>query len=189
MAQARIPVILDTDIGDWIDDTFALHFLLNSPELELKLVVTCYGCTNVRAAVVANFLTVAGRTDVAVGVGIKTSENDNSICQKQWVENNNFKLSDYCGKVSEDGVSAIVDTVMSSKQDVVILSIGTLHNISEAISREPEILSRSIFVGQHGHFALDPKYTRFTGWNIQCGLKEALHVLNSSWKKNGDCSI
>ena len=33
-----IPVILDTDIGDDIDDTWALALLLKSPELEVKLV-------------------------------------------------------------------------------------------------------------------------------------------------------
>ncbi len=36
---ARIPVILDTDIGGDIDDTWALGLLLKSPELDLKLVV------------------------------------------------------------------------------------------------------------------------------------------------------
>ena len=35
----NIPVIFDTDIGDDIDDTWALGLLLKSPELDLKLVV------------------------------------------------------------------------------------------------------------------------------------------------------
>ncbi len=38
-AHAAIPVILDTDIGDDIDDTWALGLLLKSPELDLKLAV------------------------------------------------------------------------------------------------------------------------------------------------------
>jgi hypothetical protein len=40
---ARTPVILDTDIGDDIDDTWALGLLLKSPELDLKLVVGDFG--------------------------------------------------------------------------------------------------------------------------------------------------
>ena len=36
--KAKIPVILDTDIGGDIDDTWALAMLLKSPELDLKLV-------------------------------------------------------------------------------------------------------------------------------------------------------
>ncbi len=35
-----IPVILDTDIGADIDDTWALAILLRSSELDLKLVTT-----------------------------------------------------------------------------------------------------------------------------------------------------
>jgi hypothetical protein len=37
---AKTPVILDTDIGDDIDDTWALAMLLKSPELDLKFVTT-----------------------------------------------------------------------------------------------------------------------------------------------------
>jgi len=67
---ARIPVILDTDIGDDIDDTWALGLLLKSPELDVKLVVGDYGKPDYRARLLAKFLERAGRTDVAVGVGL-----------------------------------------------------------------------------------------------------------------------
>ncbi len=43
--KGSIPVILDTDIGGDIDDTWALAMLLKSPEVDLKLVVTDYGNT------------------------------------------------------------------------------------------------------------------------------------------------
>src|SRR5438093_144863 len=65
-----IPVILDTDIGDDIDDTWALALLLKSPELDLKLVIGDYGKCQYRAKVLAKFLEKAGRTDVGVGVGL-----------------------------------------------------------------------------------------------------------------------
>ena len=64
----KIPVILDTDIGDDIDDTWALAMLLNSPELDLKLVVTEEGNTPSRAKIAARLLEIAGRTDVPVGI-------------------------------------------------------------------------------------------------------------------------
>ena len=47
-----IPVILDTDIGDDIDDTWALAMLLKSPELDLKLVVSDTADTVHRAKIV-----------------------------------------------------------------------------------------------------------------------------------------
>ena len=49
----RIPVILDTDIGDDIDDTWALAMLLRSPELDVKLIVTDTRNTTTRARIVA----------------------------------------------------------------------------------------------------------------------------------------
>ena len=71
---SRIPVILDTDIGDDIDDTWALVMLLKSPELDLRLVVTDFGDTVYRARLVAKLLQVAGRTDVPIGIGIRQAE-------------------------------------------------------------------------------------------------------------------
>ena len=69
LAAEIIPVILDTDIGDDIDDTWALTMLLKSPLLDLKLVTTTRGKAEYRGKLVAKILTAAGRTDVPVGLG------------------------------------------------------------------------------------------------------------------------
>ena len=42
-------VLLDTDIGDDIDDVFALSLLLKSPEVKLLGITTAYGDTELRA--------------------------------------------------------------------------------------------------------------------------------------------
>ncbi len=64
-----IPVILDTDIGGDIDDTWALALLLRRPALDLRLVVTNTGDTAYRARLAAKLLDVAGRDDVPVAAG------------------------------------------------------------------------------------------------------------------------
>jgi len=56
-----MPVILDTDIGDDIDDTWALIILLKSPDFDLKLVTTTHGKAVYRAKLVARILEAAGR--------------------------------------------------------------------------------------------------------------------------------
>jgi inosine-uridine nucleoside N-ribohydrolase len=66
----KIPVILDTDIGGDIDDTWALAMMLRCPELDIKLVVSDTGNTTYRAKIIAKILHIAGRTDIAVGIGI-----------------------------------------------------------------------------------------------------------------------
>ena len=83
-ARPRIPVILDTDIGDDIDDTWALVLALKSPELDVKLVVTDFGNTEHRAKIVARLLEIAGRTDIPIGIGIR--ENDAESPQSEWVK-------------------------------------------------------------------------------------------------------
>ena len=81
----RIPVILDTDIGDDIDDTWALALMLKCPELDVKLVVSDTGDTTYRAKIIAKMLEVAGRTDIPVGVG-SLLEGRRAVPQGPWVE-------------------------------------------------------------------------------------------------------
>src|SRR5512134_2032937 len=88
-ARPRIPVILDTDIGDDIDDTWALVLALKSPELDVKLVVTDFGNTEHRAKIVARLLEIAGRADIPIGIGIQ--ENDALGPQTDWVKD--YELS------------------------------------------------------------------------------------------------
>lgn len=148
--QKRIPVILDTDIGGDIDDTWALAMLLNSPELDLKLVVTDTGNTTYRAKVAAKLLEVAGRTDVPIGIGLHQS--DDTGPQAPWVSG--YDLSGYPGTVIEDGVQALIDTVLGSPEPVALVAIGPVPNIAAALAREPHIAENARFVGMHGSIRL-----------------------------------
>ena len=69
---AGIPVIYDSDIGDDIDDTWALGFLLQSPELDVKLVVGDNGKPIYRAKLFAKFLEVTGNAHIPVGMAAGT---------------------------------------------------------------------------------------------------------------------
>jgi inosine-uridine nucleoside N-ribohydrolase len=65
-------VILDTDIGDDIDDAFALALVLRSPELKLVGVTTVFGDTDLRAKLVGRYLGSLCRFDVNVIPGVPT---------------------------------------------------------------------------------------------------------------------
>ena len=94
---APVPVILDTDIGDDIDDTWALALLLKSPELDLKLVVGDYGEAQYRARLLAKLLERAGRTNVPVGIGLDIAPRGDGR-QVAWVRE--YDLKSYPGKVT-----------------------------------------------------------------------------------------
>ncbi|NMC03999.1 MAG: hypothetical protein GYA24_02245 [Candidatus Lokiarchaeota archaeon] len=138
--------ILDTDIGTDIDDTWALGLVLKSPELDLKLVTTATFDTAYRAKIVARMLEIAGRTDVPIGIG--PSSSDKAGPQNPWVLD--YDLQSYPGKVHHDGVSALVDAIMSSSEPVTVITIGPLTNIAAALKREPRIAARARIVAMLG---------------------------------------
>ena len=71
-ASAKQRVFLDTDIGDDIDDAFALGLLLESPEVQLLGISTAYGDTELRARLVDRFLKAVDRTEIPVAKGVAT---------------------------------------------------------------------------------------------------------------------
>jgi inosine-uridine nucleoside N-ribohydrolase len=142
----RIPVILDTDIGSDIDDTWALAMMLKSPELDVKMVTTDTGNTIYRAKIVAKMLEIADRTDIPVGVGVHFSEKYGR--QAQWLEG--YELSSYPGIVYENGVEALIQTIMDSPETITLICIGPVPNIGAALECEPRIAEKARFVGMHG---------------------------------------
>ncbi|HOK03800.1 MAG TPA: nucleoside hydrolase [Victivallales bacterium] len=184
----KIPVILDTDIGGDIDDTWALGMLLKSPELDVKLVTTATGDTVYRAKIVAKFLESAGRSDIPIGIGIRQNSDGPRERQAKWVEN--YDLKNYPGKVYEDGVSAILNTIESIGDTVSLICIGPLPNIAEAIRKKPDFSEKVNFVGMHGSFRLhhktnlnlSPEKGPIPEWNVVQDIASAKTVFSSKWK-------
>ncbi|MEA4889745.1 MAG: nucleoside hydrolase [Clostridiaceae bacterium] len=145
-ASGKIPVILDTDIGGDIDDTWALVMLLNSPEFDIKLILTEEGNTLYRAKITARMLEIAGRTDIPIGIGLATSEEIGF--QGAWIDS--FDMDRYAGVVYEDGVDAMIDCVMRSAEETTIIAIGPPGNLAAALQRQPEIAKKSRIVGMYG---------------------------------------
>ena len=142
----KTPVIFDTDIGDDIDDTWALALLLRCPELDVKLIATEMGKGHYRAKLTAKLLEIAGRTDIPIAIGHGPFEGTGG--QQQWVEQ--FDLDSYAGTVHDDGVRAMIDVIMQSNQPVTVIAVGPVPSLAEAMRREPSIASRACFVGMHG---------------------------------------
>ena len=177
--EKKIPVILDTDIGTDIDDTWALAMLLKCPELDLKLVVSDTGNTTYRAEIAAKMLEIAGRADVPVGIGIRFA--DKTGPQEPWVED--FELSSYAGRVHRDGVTAIVETIMNSREPVTLICIGPLPNIGEALRREPRIAERARFVGMHGSIRRGHRGVEKASaeYNVAQHTEDCQKVFAASW--------
>jgi inosine-uridine nucleoside N-ribohydrolase len=177
---SKTPVILDTDIGDDIDDTWALALLLQSPELDLKLVVGDYGKAEYRAKLLAKFLQRAGRSDVPVGVGLDIEPKGDGR-QSAWVKD--YDLKAYPGKIREDGVRAMIDTIMHSRQTVTLIGIGPAPNIAAALKREPRIALHARFVGMDGSVRLGYGGSKqpCAEWNVKAAPEAMQAVFAAPW--------
>jgi inosine-uridine nucleoside N-ribohydrolase len=175
----KIPVIFDTDICDDIDDTWALALLLQSPQLDVKLITTEVGNTHSKARTVARFLETVGRTDIPIGIGIR--QHDGSHRQDAWAKD--YKLSEYPGTVYQDGVQAMIDTIMKSPRPIKLIAVGPLPNVAAAVKREPRIAAKAEFVGMHGSvrrgYGGDP--TPSAEYNVKAFPKDAQTVFAAPW--------
>ena len=180
----KIPVILDTDIGSDIDDTWALAMMLKCPELDVRLVVSDTGDTTYRSKIIARMLEVAGRSDVPVGVGTPFGSRHNPR-QGAWVEG--YGLARYPGTVHEDGVQAIIDTIMAAPEPVTLVCIGPVPNIGEALRREPGIAERSRFVGMHG--SVRKGYAGSDTPSAECNVVNHVHDCQTAFAAAWDMTI
>ncbi len=144
--DSRRPVILDTDIGDDIDDTWALLMLLRMPALDLRLAVGDFGNALYRARLLARLLELTGKTDIPIGIGLGLEDKPGQ--QSSWL--GDYQLADYPGAVYADGVQAIIDTIKASPEPVTLLCLGPVPNIAEALRRDPSIAANARFVGMYG---------------------------------------
>ncbi len=180
--KKKIPVILDTDIGTDIDDTWALAMMLKSPELDVKLIVSDTGDTLYRAKIIAKLLESAGRTDIPVGIG--TPDSDPSLeknYQIEWVAD--YDITKYPGKVFQDGVGAIIDTIMSSNEPITLICIGPVPNIAAALDRRPQIARKARFVGMHGSVrkGYDGGEKIVAEYNVLCHTPSCQKVFQAPW--------
>lgn len=144
-------VIIDTDIGDDIDDAFALALALKSPELKILGVTTEYGDTELRARLVDRYLAAVGRKDIPVATGVATPHS------------NVFTQAAYARQEPDrkhaDGVSFLLDQIRAHPGEITIIAIGPEGNLAAAIQRDAAtfrkvkrvvLMGGSIFRGYDG---------------------------------------
>ncbi|MHB8903320.1 MAG: nucleoside hydrolase, partial [Thermoguttaceae bacterium] len=180
-AVKKIPVIFDTDIGGDIDDTWALLMLLNSPEFDVRLVVSDYKSATYRAKILAKMLQVCGRTDVPVGIGLEKGEKGEN--QADWVAD--YKLAGYPGAVHEDGIDAIIRTIRASKEPVTLIAVGPVPNLAEVLRRAPDVVEKARFVGMHGSVrkGYGGSDAISAEWNVVANPAAVRAVFAASWEK------
>ena len=136
-------IIMDTDIGDDIDDAFALALAVKSPELEVLGVTTTFGDTETRAGIAKRFLTEIGRSDIPVFAGQPTVTN-NPMSQRRYAEAGHFQAP------QTGGVDFLLDQIRRYPREITLIAIGPLMNLGAAIAKDPATfrkLKRVVLMG------------------------------------------
>lgn len=158
-------VWIDTDIGDDLDDAFAIALLLRSPQVRVVGISTAFGDTELRARLLDHFLADAHVTGVPVYAGLPTSTT-NLFTQRAYAEQ-------FPPRTHPDAIAALLAAVNQYGNQLTLLAIGPLFNVAAAIDRNPETmhrLGRIVLMGgsiHHGYTGSDGSLTPpAPEWNI-----------------------
>lgn len=142
--KKKIPVILDTDICDDIDDLYNLMVCIMDPRIELKAVTIVYSEVIKKAKFVAKIFRLMGIKNVPIGVGKKISKTrlekgqfqpkyEDLICYDKYV-----KPEDPENKLTFPTAQEVLkNTLDETKEKVNIVCIGSLSNIGELLGSYP----------------------------------------------------
>jgi purine nucleosidase len=176
-------VIIDTDIGDDIDDAFAIGLALQSPEVKILGITTAWGNTGLRARLVRRFLRETGHTNIPVVVGQEKYPTKGTLT---------FSQARYAEREPEvklpGAVDFLLDEIRKHPGEITLVAIGPETNLGAAIDRDAQtfrklkrvvLMGGSVYRGYDGlAYPLGP--TKPTPeWNILCDVEAARKVFGS----------
>lgn len=148
LAQKPLPppqkIILDTDIGDDIDDAYALGLVLSSPELKPMGITTAWGDTALRARLAEGILCATGQQAIPVTAGVPTKP-ATKFTQAAWARRQPKPT-----QPKMDAISWMIQTIRQSPGQITLIDIAPLSNVGALIDRDPaafHMLKRVVLMG------------------------------------------
>ena len=160
-------VILDTDIGYDPDDLFALLLLLNSPEINIDLIVTGDEVGGKRAVFLQKILQVCGRSDIPVVEGEDLGNSDFVVDEL---------IKGFECSTNKDYLTAMKE-LMDESQELIYLGISGFTNLANFLKKFPESIGKLKVYAMGGAIG----FSRRPGWvehNIKIDKESARYVLS-----------
>lgn len=134
-----ISLILDTDIGDDVDDAFALAFAARHPAIRLCAVTTVLGDTRWRAALALRLLDELGVKNVPVaagepGAGIEGIPLSGDVLLPRG--------RDDPRRDPRSATGLMADAIATAPEPVWLATIGPSTNAARLLAERPEVLNR-----------------------------------------------
>lgn len=151
-AQTKpVKVIIDTDLGDDIDDAFAIDLALSSPEFKILGISSAWGDTALRARMLDRMVCETGRGEIKVNTGVPT-RSTTPFSQAAWAQAG-------IEHPHEDAVTFLLEQIKAHPGEITLLALGPLTNLGAAIDRDPATfrkLERVVLMGGSVHRGYGP---------------------------------
>lgn len=172
--ELKKKVIIDTDIGDDIDDAIALTYALGCEQLDILGITTVFLSAEKRAQIVKSILNVANRNDIPVYPGssnglVRVNHKEHTPCQ--WGE----EMASLEIGPKNSAVDFMAKLIKENPHEITIIAIGPLTNIAILLREYEELIpliKEIVWMG--GAF-----YYHFVTWNAACDVEATATVLNT----------
>lgn len=171
-------VILDCDLGDDIDDAYALGLLIASPEIDILGVVMDYGNTPKRAQIACRMLYETGRENIPVVIGRKTGDNYSN--QFYWGEG-----FDKVQPVKQSGADFIIEQLKKYPNEVILITVGPVPNMADILDKDPGALKLAKHVySMFGSFYMGYSSSPIPSaeWNVRADVSSSKKFVSSGAK-------
>jgi purine nucleosidase len=180
-SNAAEKIIIDTDIGDDVDDAFAVALALRSPELQILGISTTFGDTETRAKLADRLLGEVGREEIPVAVGTPGQERG-QFTQRTYAEGGHFARASH-----PKAVDFILEQIRRAPGQVTLVAIGPLVNVGALIDKDADTfrkLRRVVLMGgsinrRYGDLGYFPDRGPEPEWNIKNDIPSAQKLFAS----------
>jgi len=180
--RQRTPILLDTDIGSYVDDAFALGLALASPDVELVGVTTVGESAEDRAWIVCRFLTHLNRQDVPVAFGRGEQPKGPLDWQIQYRRHPAVVWDRTAKPLKQSAVELMYEKLKARPGEITIVAVGPLTNVAQLLKEHPDaksLVKRIVFLGGSLDVGYDGKPPAVAEWNVKQDIPAAFRVFES----------
>ena len=180
-SQQKQKIIFDCDLGDDIDDAYALSLLLTMQErYEIMGITTCYGRTEDRARLAQKMLSETGQSNIPVYVGRNTSKMNE---RSNWFAEQFYWAEGFPLNLQKPSASEFIQSSLKKfPGEVVIFSVGPVTNFADIIDQDPEVLKKAKAIyAMFGSFQIgySAKAPIDAEWNVVVDIPAAKKFVHS----------
>jgi len=175
-------IIFDCDLGDDIDDAYALSLLLASKDVDLLGITTTFGRTEDRAVLACKLLYEMGLDQkIPVFAGRNTSQvsERNNWYADQYYYSEGFTLAKAQPRPAAD---FIIETLRKHPNQITLIAVGPLTNLADVLAKDPgalKLAKRIVLMFGSFYNGFDNGPTITNEWNVKCDISASQQIINA----------